>query len=73
MDSLGVSNITVFAFTVVPICYPIAWNNPCPFCPFPLLVLHPQPEPDYLEAAIRTVLQIHCMEKPGDILLFLTV
>ena len=33
----------------------------------------PEPEKDYLEAAIRTVIQIHlCEEGPGDILLFLT-
>jgi len=32
----------------------------------------PEPERDYLEASIRTVLQIHLCEKPGDILLFLT-
>lgn len=32
----------------------------------------PEPEPDYLEAAIRTVVQIHLCEGPGDILLFLT-
>lgn len=33
----------------------------------------PEPERDYLEAAIRTVLQIHmCEEDEGDILLFLT-
>jgi pre-mRNA-splicing factor ATP-dependent RNA helicase DHX15/PRP43 len=31
-----------------------------------------QPEPDYVEAAIRTVLMIHRTEEPGDILLFLT-
>ena len=31
-----------------------------------------EPEPDYVEAAIRTVLMIHCAEDPGDILLFLT-
>ena len=31
-----------------------------------------QPEPDYVEAAIRTVLMIHRAEDPGDILLFLT-
>jgi pre-mRNA-splicing factor ATP-dependent RNA helicase DHX15/PRP43 len=30
------------------------------------------PEKDYLEAAIRTVLQIHATEPEGDILLFLT-
>ena len=33
----------------------------------------PEPERDYLEAAIRTVVQIHmCEEIAGDILLFLT-
>eukprot|EP00771_Trimastix_marina_P000107 gnl/Trimastix_PCT/1112.p1 GENE.gnl/Trimastix_PCT/1112~~gnl/Trimastix_PCT/1112.p1 ORF type:complete len:737 (-),score=283.41 gnl/Trimastix_PCT/1112:659-2833(-) len=32
----------------------------------------PEPERDYLDAAIRTVIQIHLCEPPGDILLFLT-
>ncbi|KNZ58643.1 pre-mRNA-splicing factor ATP-dependent RNA helicase prp43 [Puccinia sorghi] len=32
----------------------------------------PEPEPDYLEAAIRTVLMIHRDEEPGDVLVFLT-
>lgn len=31
-----------------------------------------EPEKDYLEAAIRTTLQIHSCEPPGDILVFLT-
>ena len=31
-----------------------------------------EPERDYLEAAIRTVVQIHVCEGPGDILVFLT-
>lgn len=31
-----------------------------------------EPERDYVEAAIRTVLQIHQCEDPGDILVFLT-
>jgi ATP-dependent RNA helicase DHX8/PRP22 len=31
-----------------------------------------EPEPDYLEAAMRTVLMIHMTEPPGDILVFLT-
>ncbi|KAF8485644.1 P-loop containing nucleoside triphosphate hydrolase protein [Gautieria morchelliformis] len=31
-----------------------------------------EPEPDYLEAAIRTILMIHLDEEPGDILIFLT-
>ena len=31
-----------------------------------------EPEPDYVEAAIRTVLMIHRAEEPGEILLFLT-
>lgn len=32
----------------------------------------PEPERDYLEAAIRTVVQIHMCEDEGDVLLFLT-
>jgi pre-mRNA-splicing factor ATP-dependent RNA helicase DHX15/PRP43 len=32
----------------------------------------PEPEQDFLEAAIRTVIQIHMCEPTGDILLFLT-
>ena len=32
----------------------------------------PEPEADYMEAALRTVLQVHICEEPGDILLFLT-
>ncbi|KAJ3893500.1 P-loop containing nucleoside triphosphate hydrolase protein [Lentinula edodes] len=35
-------------------------------------MLDAEPEPDYVEAAIRTVLMIHRAEDPGDILLFLT-
>ena len=31
-----------------------------------------EPERDYLEAAIRTVVQIHVCEPTGDILVFLT-
>lgn len=31
-----------------------------------------EPEPDYLEASLITILQIHLMEPAGDILLFLT-
>jgi hypothetical protein len=45
-----------------------AWSHPCARPPHP-----PQePERDYLEAAIRTVVQIHSCEPPGDILVFLT-
>ena len=32
----------------------------------------PEPEQDYVEASVKTVVQIHQCEKPGDILLFLT-
>ncbi|KAL6078692.1 RNA helicase [Balamuthia mandrillaris] len=40
---------------------------------FPVEIFYtPEPERDYLEAAIRTVVQIHVCEEPGDILLFLT-
>ena len=40
---------------------------------FPVEVFYTQePEKDYVEAAIRTVLMIHQAEDPGDILVFLT-
>ena len=41
---------------------------------FPVEIFYtPEPERDYLEAAIRTVIQIHmCEETEGDVLLFLT-
>ncbi|KAJ3289164.1 hypothetical protein HK104_007684 [Borealophlyctis nickersoniae] len=40
---------------------------------FPVEIYYtPEPERDYLEGAIRTVLQIHTCEEPGDVLLFLT-
>jgi len=40
---------------------------------FPVDIFYtPEPERDYLEAAVRTVLQIHMCEPEGDILLFLT-
>ncbi|XP_004292240.1 PREDICTED: probable pre-mRNA-splicing factor ATP-dependent RNA helicase [Fragaria vesca subsp. vesca] len=40
---------------------------------FPVEIFYTQqPERDYLEAAIRTVLQILTCEAPGDVLLFLT-
>ncbi|KAI1721332.1 helicase associated domain (HA2) domain-containing protein [Ditylenchus destructor] len=41
---------------------------------FPVEIFYtPEPERDYLEAAVRTVIQIHlCEEIDGDILLFLT-
>lgn len=32
----------------------------------------PEPERDYVEASVRTVVQIHQCEGPGDVLLFLT-
>ena len=35
-------------------------------------LLHARARTDYLEAAIRTVVQIHRCEPPGDVLLFLT-
>lgn len=40
---------------------------------FPVEILYTrEPETDYLESAINTVLQIHLTEPPGDILVFLT-
>jgi pre-mRNA-splicing factor ATP-dependent RNA helicase DHX15/PRP43 len=35
-------------------------------------VYTPEPERDYLEAALRTVMQVHMCESEGDILVFLT-
>ena len=40
---------------------------------FPVdLYYSPESEPNYLDAAIRTAVQIHCYEDAGDILIFLT-
>lgn len=40
---------------------------------FPVEVFYtPEPERDYLEAAVRTAVQIHICEPEGDVLLFLT-
>ncbi|KAJ1955416.1 DEAH-box ATP-dependent RNA helicase prp43, partial [Linderina pennispora] len=40
---------------------------------FPVQTLYtPEPERDYLEAAIKTALQVHATEPEGDILVFLT-
>ena len=40
---------------------------------FPVETLYTkEPEPDYLEASLITILQIHLMEPAGDVLLFLT-
>ncbi|KAH9259476.1 hypothetical protein BASA81_002519 [Batrachochytrium salamandrivorans] len=40
---------------------------------FPVEVLYAkEPEPDYVDAALITVMQIHLSEAPGDILVFLT-
>jgi len=40
---------------------------------FPVQVFYtPEPEQDYLDAAIRTCVQIHRYEEPGDVLVFLT-
>lgn len=52
--------------------------NDAPFLPVPgrthpvEIFYTPEPERDYVEAALRTVLQIHATEPEGDILLFLT-
>lgn len=52
------------------------FHSRCPQVPgrlFPVEIFYTQePERDYLEAAIRTVVQIHACEPPGDILVFLT-
>ena len=40
---------------------------------FPVEIYYtPEPEEDYLEAAVRTAVQIHCFEAVGDVLVFLT-
>jgi pre-mRNA-splicing factor ATP-dependent RNA helicase DHX15/PRP43 len=40
---------------------------------FPVEIYYtPEPERDYLEAAVRTTLQIHACEGEGDVLVFLT-
>ena len=40
---------------------------------FPVEIMYTkEPEPDYLDASLITVMQIHLTEPPGDILLFLT-
>lgn len=40
---------------------------------FPVEILYTkEPETDYLDASLITVMQIHLTEPPGDILLFLT-
>ncbi|KAF8803327.1 P-loop containing nucleoside triphosphate hydrolase protein [Phlegmacium glaucopus] len=54
------SNITLALFEVLGYTYPVE------------VFYTQEPEPDYVEAAIRTVLMIHRAEDPGDILLFLT-
>jgi pre-mRNA-splicing factor ATP-dependent RNA helicase DHX15/PRP43 len=44
-----------------------------PGCTHPIEIFYTkEPEPDYVEAAMRTVLMIHRAQDPGDILLFLT-
>ena len=53
-------------------------NSPAPLLKiqgrtYPVEIFYTQePEPDYVEAAIRTVLMVHRAEDEGDILLFLT-
>lgn len=55
-----------------------AYFNECPILSipgrtFPVEILYSrEPESDYLDAALTTVMQIHLTEPPGDILLFLT-
>lgn len=40
---------------------------------YPVEIFYSQePQPGYIEAAIRTILSVHCTEGEGDILLFLT-
>ena len=74
----------VFLYTLVKLCLPYVLcmqqyfdNAPLMSVPgrtHPVEIFYtPEPERDYLEAAIRTVIQIHmCEESEGDVLLFLT-
>ena len=40
---------------------------------FPVQLMYaPEPQPDYVEAAVTTVLQLHMDAAPGDVLVFLT-
>ncbi len=58
---------------VVCCCRPPPPSQKVPGRTFPVDVFYTkEPERDYCEAALRTVLQIHQSEPPGDILLFLT-
>ncbi|KAK5130647.1 hypothetical protein LTR08_001857 [Meristemomyces frigidus] len=55
-----------------------AYFNECPILTipgraFPVEIMYSrEPESDYLDSALTTVMQIHLTEPPGDILLFLT-
>ncbi|KAK5121716.1 hypothetical protein LTR85_004591 [Meristemomyces frigidus] len=55
-----------------------AYFNECPILTipgrtYPVEIMYSrEPESDYLDAALTTVMQIHLTEPPGDILLFLT-
>ena len=55
-----------------------SYFNECPILSipgrtFPVEIMYSrEPETDYLDAALTTVMQIHLTEPPGDILLFLT-
>eukprot|EP01124_Arcella_intermedia_P031991 TRINITY_DN7377_c0_g1_i1.p1 TRINITY_DN7377_c0_g1~~TRINITY_DN7377_c0_g1_i1.p1 ORF type:complete len:726 (+),score=192.02 TRINITY_DN7377_c0_g1_i1:306-2180(+) len=69
--------LIVMSATLAPEQFTNYFNDPplmaIPGRMFPVEIFYTQePERDYMEAAIRTVLQIHLSEGPGDILLFLT-
>nr|POE51854.1 pre-mrna-splicing factor atp-dependent rna helicase prp22 [Quercus suber] len=55
-----------------------SYFNECPILSipgrtFPVEIMYSrEPESDYLDAALTTIMQIHLTEPPGDILLFLT-
>lgn len=55
-----------------------AYFNDCPIFTIPgrsyqvEVFFSSEPEPDYLEATLDTIMQIHITEPPGDILVFLT-
>ena len=61
-----------FCYTVINIFISLSQSIPGRTHPVEIFYT-PEPERDYLEAAIRTVVQIHLLEEiEGDILLFLT-
>ncbi|PBK58284.1 P-loop containing nucleoside triphosphate hydrolase protein [Armillaria solidipes] len=64
-----VMSATLDALKFQKVFWPYCWYTSAPV---QKVFYTQEPEPDYVEAAIRTVLMIHRAEEPGDVLLFLT-